>query len=544
MIQASMIRVALAAALLSLAGIAWTTEGPPTRGGETMLNVKDFQNVPSLTGGIQETVDALPETGGLVFIPPGTYLLHRQIQLPDHVELVGAGRATVLKKDDEFCLRLTEDARKGQDYVIVDDGSRVTPGIYVAVGDDKLHNRITYFSEGFVKSVEGNRINLTCTMQRDYARDGDARLMNQFPIVVPGRNCLIRDLAMDGNRAHQTQRRRKDLVGWLSTGVYNMGKQSKVVNCWIYDMLQDGIMYCDYESGVVSNCTIYGNGNMGIHLGGGPKAIIIGNEVFNNSSDGIYLCYGNWGIVVNGNVIHHNAGNGIGGISRGDPTRDSTDDRYGVFSNNVIFRNGLSGIHADPGARDVIITGNVCMDNGQRNGRAAGIFLEGASTCIVSNNRCLDDQDTPARPLAEDARAGQSEVTMVETGLNECRIQAGQRVKVCAGSRSEIQTVTEVRRTGHHRYALTLGGALQHDYTAKPEGKLVPQKSQAWGIIEGWSREEGGENVITGNICRGNLLGDILWSGRDTQVHGNVGKAVPIKPERSRDTYFPAPWDK
>ena len=509
--------------------------GPFT--GKAVCNVQDFQNVPSLTSGIQEAMDSLPDTGGMVFVPPGTYLLHRPIALRANSVLMGAGKSTILKKDDEFCLRLTEDAKKGQDYILVKDASKVTLGIQVVVGDDKPHRRITYYTRATVKAVEGNRIILSSKMIRDYVREADARMMNQFPIVIPGQNTITRDLAMNGNRANQSQRRDKDLAGWESTGVWGMGGSCKVVNCWIYDMFQDGIMYCSYDSGVVADCTIYGCGNMGIHLGGGPKAIITGNEIYNNSSDGIFFCYGNWGVVIDGNLVHHNAGQGIGGIGTGNPEMDRTHDRYSVISNNMIFHNGHNGIYTSGEARDFVITGNICMDNGQDTGQAAGISLVEVSGMVVSGNRCLDDQDYWVRPLLQDARAGQNQVIIKETGGGRCALEVGQKIRISSGQASEVHAIASIK-PGGGGYALSLEAKLQGNYTAEPDGKVVPLKTQAWGIIEGWSKDANTGNVIMGNICNGNLMGGILWVGTDTQVQGNVGTVVKIEEKKSRKTYF------
>lgn len=52
-------------------------------------NVADYSS-------IQEAIDSLPETGGTVFIPAGTYVISVPIKVPAHVSLEGAGFDTVL----------------------------------------------------------------------------------------------------------------------------------------------------------------------------------------------------------------------------------------------------------------------------------------------------------------------------------------------------------------------------------------------------------------------------------------------------------------
>ena len=79
-------------------GIVWgiNAENGPATG--AVKNSEDFYSPLSPTSGIQEAIDALPPSGGLVVIPPGTYLLKRSIILPDNTALHGSGPATILKK--------------------------------------------------------------------------------------------------------------------------------------------------------------------------------------------------------------------------------------------------------------------------------------------------------------------------------------------------------------------------------------------------------------------------------------------------------------
>lgn len=48
---------------------------------------------------IQRAIDSLPPEGGVIYVPPGTYLLEKTILLPSNIRFVGSGRTTVLKGD-------------------------------------------------------------------------------------------------------------------------------------------------------------------------------------------------------------------------------------------------------------------------------------------------------------------------------------------------------------------------------------------------------------------------------------------------------------
>ena len=65
------------------------------------LNVKDFGAVGNGstddTSAIQQTIDALPASGGCVFIPPGTYAVSAPLTLSEGAELCGAGSGSILR---------------------------------------------------------------------------------------------------------------------------------------------------------------------------------------------------------------------------------------------------------------------------------------------------------------------------------------------------------------------------------------------------------------------------------------------------------------
>ena len=55
----------------------------------------------SLTAGIQEAIDSLSSTGGVVYIPAGEYLIYRSIVLKSNVSIQGEGRATIITRPPE-----------------------------------------------------------------------------------------------------------------------------------------------------------------------------------------------------------------------------------------------------------------------------------------------------------------------------------------------------------------------------------------------------------------------------------------------------------
>ena len=77
------------------------------------VNAAEFFDRESMTCGLEDAVASLPETGGRVRIPAGTYLLRKTLYIPSRVSLVGDGPATVLKIEPLLVAYLAKDIRKG-----------------------------------------------------------------------------------------------------------------------------------------------------------------------------------------------------------------------------------------------------------------------------------------------------------------------------------------------------------------------------------------------------------------------------------------------
>ncbi|MGH7947292.1 MAG: glycosyl hydrolase family 28-related protein, partial [Opitutaceae bacterium] len=81
--------------------------GLPPDGSAAPRAVTVTPNAQSPTAGIQEAVDALGTSGGVVTIPPGEYLLRRAIRIRSGVTLQGAGEKTILRKNKQVGSKLT-----------------------------------------------------------------------------------------------------------------------------------------------------------------------------------------------------------------------------------------------------------------------------------------------------------------------------------------------------------------------------------------------------------------------------------------------------
>ena len=487
----------------------------------------DYATPGSLTCGIQEAIDALAAGGGSVYVPEGTYVLHRPIKLKPNVKLMGAGKATVLKKDPGFKILLAEDAKNGQNYVVVQDASRLKQGMAVAIGDKK-HAADIWSGMFLITKIEGNKLFINHILgggglRSDLTVADQACLMNLFMVILPASDCIIEDMEIDGNANEQMVEEAINYhwpYGMLWCGIYP-ANQLKVNRCWIHDA---GIgIHVNGRDVEISHCQIYHNRGDGIHCGGGPGSFITNNRIYDNQDGGITFCFGNKGLVITNNQIYGN-GTGIGALGSNDPANDLTPDQITIISNNIIYRNRYAAIASGQGPlgpQDFVFTGNIVKDNNLQpmdsfgvHSVPAGISLYNAKRCVVTGNCCLDDQDAFPRKLSKSANAGQSIITVPENVF-----QVGSWVIVSEGQHREIHQV--VKKDGGD---LTLSQKLAHSYQVGAQ--VAGLRTQLWGIFVGGPEAQ--DNVVAENVCEGNILGGVLWQGANTRVTNNAGKIFQV----------------
>ncbi len=520
------------AGILAGAGHVFAAGASPA---EAFLDAGRFNTERSVTGGIQEAIDSLPKEGGTVRIPPGIHVLHRPVVLKPRTRLVGAGRGTVLKKDAALLVKLTADAQKDQDSVVVEDASKIRVGACVVVGDRSFHPSINHAMA--VTRIEGKRVflknilNDNARLGYDVAVDRGACLMNLFVVIKPAVDCVVTDMELDGNaREQMTDYVTKSDVftgyGMLWAGLYPADGIT-VERCWVHDC-GIGIHINAFNGVVVRNCEVYRNTADGIHCGGGPHSFLHNNRIYENGAAGVSFCYGNRKLIITDNEIMRNLA-GIYCMGNGERQRDSTADRYTIVSQNIIYENkraGLASGQGDIGPQDFVFTGNILQNNQQQHWRRpeapAGIAFVNPQRCVIANNRCFDDRATyPRLVLDKPAKAGDSVVSVAQADRNITKEPfAGKDdwIRIKDGPNTAVYTVLGVKN-----WDIRLSAPLVKSHAAGTP--VVRLGSQKWGIaILG---TEAVHNVISGNVCVGNASGGILVERRDTNVFsGNVGTIV------------------
>jgi parallel beta-helix repeat protein len=399
----------------------------PTAGAN--LSAADFPT-------IQAAIDALPASGGRVFIPAGTYVLKGSVKPRDNVTLSGAGPATVLKAYDLVVSKTTVPIKVGDRQATVEDAKDFEVGM-----DVFAHKSIEWgpaAEKAFSYAITGidGRI-LKFDRPATCAQPAGAVICTGAPVVLvfKKRNVVIENLTIDGNRKPKWV-----YVNLKMAGVYLWAASDCTVrNCRIVNASGDGTS-AQFPptgwTGVTSarpqgwakgrehegNGTqilgnhIRGASGFGIHLGGGQtKSIVKGNVVRACAWDGFYWCWDNMFSIVTDNIFTNNGWNGIGGYGDGSARNSDTQN---ITSNNICAYNGHSGIAVTGGSGN-ILSGNVCYANSrERKGARPGIRI------AIADYWAKQKKGEPKRPSRTYA------VHMIVTG-NSCNDSGDGAMQKC-----------------------------------------------------------------------------------------------------------------
>jgi parallel beta-helix repeat protein len=412
-----------------------------------VVNVADFADRESFTAGIQEAIDALPPEGGVVEIPPGTYVLRRSVALRPHVTLQGAGATTILTRDKEAVTKLREPAKKRDPAISVESVEGFRVGDEFFLRDNQLGG--WHSVHGIVAGIEPGRIVLderlwTCHEEGVFRPAQHARLTNYFPLIRGNRfhwdkplaDVRVTDLVLDGNVKQCPSQVTDFTIAAIHLANVHDGLVRNVV---VRGSVGDGIGVQRGRDVRVINCLAEQCRVHGFHPGTSLRGAVFANNIGrSNGGDGLYFCADVLGISVTGNLFHENTGSGIGGL--GDQPGG---DRFNVVSGNVCRGNGRHGIHANGGGGNLIV-GNMCIDNSQsRPGAYSGIALQNATHCTITGNHCSCDGEKPSQKFGIEEIGDADENTI--TG-NQCRGNAEGEIRVSGEETQVMANIGKVSR--------------------------------------------------------------------------------------------------
>jgi parallel beta-helix repeat protein len=358
----------------------------------------------SPTSGIQEAIDALPPSGGVVTIPAGEYLLRQSIRVGSNVTLQGAGTATVLGKTKQAGSKLAAAVGEQERSLRVESAAGLTVGDEIGIFD---HATVGWLhAHAIIKEIRGDELLLNRRVGRAFDPAKGGAVINYFP-AISGRDVskvVLKDLTIDGQAAEnpgpalvceRPKGTPQDLGFTFAAVDLIRVADSRVENVRVKGWPADGIsvqgqgaVQGKYRGNVVTKCYVENCRGPGFHAGGRLEdSEFVNNEARHNLGDGFYFCAWVTRITVRNNKFIGNQANGVGGLG-------DSGDIDNVVEGNLCEANGKAGIFLWDGERNTV-KNNTCVNNSQSSpGRFSGIVLTATSGSIVSGNCCLDNQPT------------------------------------------------------------------------------------------------------------------------------------------------------
>lgn len=299
---------------------------------QARIDIRDYGATPNSSAGcaaddraaIQAALDAVPASGGEVFIPAGVYEIGvppdttdgGALKVKANTRLVGEGKSSILRR----C--------------------------------SSLNGRSLLTNNAFMLASPPTGFPLPA----DWS-GGD-------------RNIHLENFAIDGAAADLDIHPNDQLI-W-----FRFVSDSSVENTWIYNAGNDGIVfeYCRRSS--IINNMVFNNNKGGIYAPGSDEVTIVGNRVHDNGFAGIVLG-ATWSSTVSANVSVHN---GFGNGSAGGITLDRGSNYNTVTGNTcdgILFDFGQAGSSASPSPSTYVRPGNPMY--------SSSTFL-GSCFNVVSNN--------------------------------------------------------------------------------------------------------------------------------------------------------------
>jgi len=352
------------------------------------------------TDAIEAAVAAAREQNGVVFFPPGEYLVSRTIYLHSRMTVTGA-QGAILKKIPAITQKFTKPVNKGdtvvyvenaaayqvnQDFYLFDgrgSGAIGTVGRIVAI--DPAENKITFTVYGYEGAMG------------PYQVTKGSVFSNTFPILATNAQVEETDGIVIEGMTFDCQRQPDEPNSYTLAPIQMDaqapgGDQRNIVirNNTILNSGSDGISVQSRENVTIENNRVYNCAVFGIHVGTTiTKMTIRNNYVENCGSAALYWCYGITEIIVTNNVFKDNQ-NGCTGID-------------GPGSNSVIAFNTFDGTKSV----GIVMTGNrggrtAITGNHFKNGQGVDISVHGSSYCAISNNIFSNGKDVAISQRSSD----------------------------------------------------------------------------------------------------------------------------------------------
>lgn len=335
---------------------------------------------------LQAAVDYVAARGGgVVRIGKGVFEMGNSLFLRSHVQLIGAGEDTVLRKCPSRITPLVDDTDWYMDTVTVQDPSVFTVGGACLLRGKCPHSEQMSYVKRTVTGISGNVVHLDRQVRDNFWVDTGAEAGTLFP-VISGEN--VSDLSIESLRIDGNKQQNEELNGNHGGGIFLQDcNRVYIGDVTSHDNASDGVSWQVCNDVTVEGCGLLNNQGLGLHPGSGSqRPVVLGNRLVGNII-GLFFCWGvKHGLVVD-NLIEDSW---RAGISIGHRDTDN------VVRNNIVRRSGQQGIlfrASERARRDPhrnVFEDNLIEDSGTE-GECVGIELLGAAENVVlRRNRIVD----------------------------------------------------------------------------------------------------------------------------------------------------------
>lgn len=351
---------------------------------------------------IQEAIDDLPSTGGIIFFPPGSYLLEGSVWLAgtsqdkSNVVLVGSGPSTSIittgtcDNVPQIMMGKSNGLSEGMQVLNMRfDGSGTTDGYHAGISLNGSKNARVIGCH--FEDIEGSGIHAIGSIgamihKCNFIDMGEASSYDGLE------GCGIYHGAVVGNNRTISE------IDMLS-----------VTNCYFADNMKHGIYLTGASNVRISDCTFDQNEEYGILIEtlsrSSVRGVIIKNCTFyDNYYDGIAFEAREPGTSIAGIVISGNTVTGSSQQNNGISLygAEVSPIRFFTITGNSCIGNDDNGIFIRNGCQQGVVVGNVCNNNNDGGGDDGGIYLEGGEDepveyVSVSGNACGDDRAAGSR---------------------------------------------------------------------------------------------------------------------------------------------------
>lgn len=272
--------------------------------------------------------------GGEVLLSAGTYALADSVHMKTGVTLRGAGRDTILLKDEMVASETVEYYGYGHCEIEVAHPERFRVGMGVYITDGGAASGGFLATQSTVVSISGGVLGLADPLCCDVGGPRGGKCRTLFPLVKGAfeKNFAVRDLVLDGNRE-----KNESIDGCRGGCIFLIGcSYVEMTGLECRNYANDGISYQQCYDILTENCELHHNSCNGMHPGSGTILSTIRNcHVHHNDADGVFYCLRTQYLTLENCLIEDNHRFGI---------TVGHHDHYTDIIGNTIRNNGWEGL--------------------------------------------------------------------------------------------------------------------------------------------------------------------------------------------------------